>query len=321
MTTNHRPRTTDYQSGLHAWAVLTVCATVVLLGLGSAVTTFNAGMADPVWPTSPTALAQASAEQMKDVRWVIEHSHRLAGYIVGCCTIVLAVWLWVRAPQRGLRWLGIAALAGVSLQGIVGGFRVLEHARWGLELRILHGCFAQVVLGMLVSAAVLTGRAWAVGASDIHAGLRRGSLAVLGLVYLQIVLGVLLRHTYHPVWQRLHLLTAFAATAAIVWLVKSALSARSTDRPLRRAAIVLGCLLGVQVLLGVEAWMMQLGAGTPLPEQLPLTLPRVVVRTAHVLGGSLVFALAVKTALLAQRRPPSGAQSGLLPGGRWEEAA
>jgi heme A synthase len=219
----------------------------------------------------------------------------------------------------------VAALAGVSLQGVVGGLRVLEHARWGLELRILHGCFAQVVLALLVSAAVFAGRGWLAPREALVRGeggrrLRRWSLAALGLVYLQIVLGVLLRHTYHPLWQRLHLLTAFAATAAVVWLVKTVLDTRAGGKSLRRAAAVLAGLVGLQLILGVEAWMTQL-AGGALPEMLPLTVQRVAVRTAHVLGGSLVFAMTVVIALLARRPQTAGVAPAVTPDERLEEAA
>ena len=93
---------------LHRWSVLTVCATFVLLGLGSVVTNLRAGMADPSWPTKPTALLDFSPEQYRDVLLVVEHSHRLAGYVVGCCTIVLAAWLWLRgSPLSPNAWLGI----------------------------------------------------------------------------------------------------------------------------------------------------------------------------------------------------------------------
>src|SRR5271166_4973522 len=126
---------------LHRWSLLTVCAALVLLGLGSAVTNLKAGMADPVWPTKPTALLDSSPEQLQDVRWVVEHSHRLAGYVVGCCAIVLAAWLWLREPRRWVCWLGTAALLGVCVQGLLGGLRVIRDAPWGLELRIVHGSF------------------------------------------------------------------------------------------------------------------------------------------------------------------------------------
>jgi cytochrome c oxidase assembly protein subunit 15 len=308
---------------LHRWAVLTVCATLVLLGLGSAVTNFKAGMADPVWPTSPTAMLAATPEQRGDVRWVIEHSHRLAGYVVGCCAIVLAVWLWRSERRRWLCWLGTAALAGICLQGLVGGLRVLEHVRWGLEMRIVHGCFAQVVLGMLVAVAVCTSRAWA-GAVPLTGEraerLRRVAVVVPALVFLQIVLGVFLRHTYHPLAQRLHLLAAFAATAGVVWLVWTARDREPRDTALRGAAAVLACLLALQLALGVEAWMVQLGPGT-LPELLPVTARRVAVRTAHVMGGSLLFGATLAAALLAWRHAVPAVSFTASPARRLEGAA
>ena len=132
------------------------------------------------------------------------------------------------------------------------------------------------------------------------APLRRWSLLALGLVYLQVVFGVFLRHTYHPSFQRLHLLTAFAALATIVWLVKLALERRTRGNPLTIAAVVLVCLVALQLVLGVEAWMVQLGSGT-LPDLLPLTSRRIMVRTAHVLGGSLLLTATVVVVLLSRR--------------------
>src|SRR5437773_2231249 len=90
---------------LHRWAVLTVCATFVLLFLGSVVTTFQVGMEDPVWPTAPWHLLFISWDEPR-VGFLIEHSHRLAGYIVGCCIIVLAVGLWRFEPRTWVRRLG-----------------------------------------------------------------------------------------------------------------------------------------------------------------------------------------------------------------------
>src|SRR5262249_20355416 len=155
----------------------------------------------------------------------------------------------------------------------------------------------------------------AVTSAEEGARLRRWSLAALSLVCLQVVFGVLLRHTYHPLWQRAHLLTAFAATAAEVWLIKTTFDTRAGGRTLRVQAEPLGGVLALQIMLGVEAWMTQLASGT-LPELLPLTVQRVAVRTAHVLGGSLVFALTVVIALLARQQPASVVQRADVPGER-----
>ncbi len=289
---------------LHRWCLLTVCAALVLLGLGSAVTNLKAGMADPIWPTKPTALLDSSPEQLADVRWVVEHSHRLAGYVVGCCTIVLCAWFWLREPRRWLCLLGTAALVGVCFQGLLGGLRVTEHARWGLEFRILHGMTAPIVFGLLVSTALCTSRAWASSIARF-ADLRRPSLVALAAVYAQIVLGVMLRHTYNPLAQRAHLLVAFVAAIAVVWLIRQTWV--SGDRALRMSAVVLAAMLGLQVAVGVETWMTQLGHAT-VPEMLPVTGQRVAIRTAHVLGGALLLSATLSVAGLARRNTLSAAQ-------------
>jgi len=296
--------------------VLTVCATFVLLGLGSIVTNIKAGMADPDWPTKPTALFHFSREQLDDPRLVIEHSHRLAGYVVGCCAIVLAAWLWLREPRRWVRWVGTAALLGVCIQGLFGGLRVTQHATWGLQFRIIHGAFASVVLSLLMIVAIATARAGAFSVANTPR-LRRGSRHVLAAVYAQIVLGVLLRHTYDPWAQRGHLLTAFIAAIGVVWLVR--LAWVEGDRALRIAAICLAGALGLQLALGVEVWMAQLSHFT-WPEALPMTPYRIAIRTAHVLGGSLLLSATVAVSVLAWRRIVSAARP-VVTGTRLEEAA
>src|SRR6266545_1017151 len=65
----------------HRWAVLTACATVGLLLIGARVTTLRVGMADTEWPTHPLHLFFSSRN---DSGYLIEHSHRLGGYVVGC---------------------------------------------------------------------------------------------------------------------------------------------------------------------------------------------------------------------------------------------
>src|SRR5579872_6144106 len=144
---------------LHGWAVLTVVATVCLLALGAVVTTFRVGMADPVWPTSPWYLLLISYKE-PSAGFLIEHTHRLAGYIVGCCVIVLAVWLQVSSRRGWLRALGWTALGCVIAQGLLGGFRVVLNALVGTDLAAVHGIFAQVVFSLFVGIAVFTSRAF-----------------------------------------------------------------------------------------------------------------------------------------------------------------
>src|SRR5205814_4599564 len=117
------------------------------------------GMADPIWPTYPWHLLLISYDEPRP-GFIIEHTHRLAGYIVGCCVIVLAIGLWCYHPRRWLGWLGVLALAGVIVQGLLGGFRVVLNALVGTNLALIHGLFAQLVFALLVSLAVFTSRSW-----------------------------------------------------------------------------------------------------------------------------------------------------------------
>jgi len=305
----------------HRWAVLTVCATLALLALGSIVTTFRVGMADPIWPTSPWYLFGISWQE-PSAGFLIEHTHRLAGYIVGCCIIVLTVLLWLQETRRWLKWLGAVALVAVILQGLFGGFRVKLNALVGTDLAVIHGCFAQVVFCLLVSLALFTSRSWQSSTDPISEPsprLRRAATWTTLLVFLQIVLGAILRHTHSGIGQRGHLLVAFAVVAAVVWLVKSAFES-PRNRALIGSVQLLAVLVVGQLLLGVEAWMVQYTGGV-LPEMQMVTLSAAFIRTAHVLLGSCILVASVVITLRAHRQMGWHVELASAPAGRLEGAA
>ena len=76
-------------------AMVLIGFTVVLLILGGATPSGRAGMADPVWPTEPWYLIENS-QVFKEPRigFLLEHTHRAAGWIVGALASVLAVTAW-----------------------------------------------------------------------------------------------------------------------------------------------------------------------------------------------------------------------------------
>lgn len=159
-------------------------------------------------------------------------------------------------------------------------------------------CFAQLVFALMVSVACFTSRGWTLGGvggrrSDV-ARLRRWALAVVALVYVQIVFGALLRHTYSSLGPRGHFLVGFAVVAAAAWLLKEVWERHARDRALTVPATALAALVAVQVMMGVEAWLIRYFAAGAARQ--------VLTRTAHVLVGSLVLAAAVVTALQAHRR-------------------
>src|SRR5262245_2898928 len=278
------------------WAVATVAITAIPVTFGGWVTSIKAGMADPVWPTTPWYLFFIDWQEPHR-GYLIEHRHRLAGYLIGCCVIVLAVGLWFQSRSPVMRWLGVFALGAVILQGMLGGFRVVLNAIFGSQLATIHGTFAQIVFALLAAIAVLSfpGRP----EDDVEPQERRRmqklSIALMAIVMLQIVFGAILRHTPNPVAQRLHLITAFAVVAFAVLVIRQA---RSFGLRFLRTRVVLMGLLAVQLLLGVEAWLGKFQAGV-LPDLQEPTAGQVLVRILHVLGGACVLSTSVAFALMA----------------------
>jgi heme A synthase len=131
--------------------------------------------------------------------------------------------------------------------------------------------------------------------------LQRWTILTAGLIYLQLVLGGLVRHTASPLGQRGHLVVAFAVVASVVWLIKLAFESPSANQALVRTACLLGVLIAAQILLGVEAWMMKFSAGIAAAGLRPISAREELIRTAHFLLGSGVFATAVGALFQAHR--------------------
>lgn len=93
--------------GLHVLAIIIAAWTLLLLVVGQLVTTFRAGMADPVWPTEPWYLL---SNYKVDFGYLIEHSHRIVGWVLGLLTVLLTLGLWRTDPDRYSRWLGLTGL-------------------------------------------------------------------------------------------------------------------------------------------------------------------------------------------------------------------
>ncbi len=350
---------------LHIWAVLAVAATFLMLAIGQMVTSFRAGMADPIWPTEPWYLA---SNFKFDLGYLIEHSHRIFGFtVIAPLIVVLALALmagercaktkWaglfglvillvgygefhrgliaqrevpvadVKLPVPGavtaivglalalaatgyavliqscgarLRVLGVVVLAAVMVQGLLGGFRVQLNALVGPDLALIHGVFAQIVFALLVSLAVLTARS--VPSAVVLRKVRGGAVALAILLFVQVVWGAFVRHTPTPLMQKLHLLTAFAATGVAVWVLICVFADPAAKGRVRVGAHLLSGLLLLQLYLGVEAWMDKFGQGMP-SDLVTITKETAAIRTLHALVGSgllaTAFGLAVRVRQVA----------------------
>jgi heme a synthase len=282
---------------LHAWAVLTVLVTLPLLLLGAEVTTKKIGMVDSQGLRSPWYFVQEFVNH-QGLAWRIEHGHRQVGWIVGLCAIVLAVWLWLGDRRWGVRWLGTVALVAVGIQGCLGIFRVQLNVYMGDYLAFIHGCFAQIVMALLVAVAFVTSPGWSVRPAHGSTNLRAWAFVTVGLVYAQLIVGGLVRHLDFPIAGRLHMLLAFAVVASVLWVTKLAFDHDVAPRAVK----ILLALIAVQVFLGVESWLTRFYNQYLTSNMLqPLSVHADWFRTLHYLTGTLIFATSVIIALRAQQ--------------------
>ena len=185
---------------LHRFAIVTALATFVLIGFGGLVTSKGVGMAVPDWPNTfgYNMFLVPFDEWLGKFGIFEEHSHRLVASFVGLLTIVLAAWLWVKDSRRWVRLLGIGALVLVVAQGVLGGLRVTEINQ---NLGLIHGAVAQLFLILVCGIALVTSSWWrrvnvseADGAS--FAALKGFLVAVICLVFVQLLLGATMRHQH-----------------------------------------------------------------------------------------------------------------------------
>src|SRR5438876_2888299 len=183
---------------LHRFAVFTACTTVLLIFVGGLVTSTESGLSVPDWPTT-YGWNMFTFPFSKWVGGIVyEHSHRLVASFVGFLTVILAVWTWLKEKRAWVRWLSLAALGAVILQGILGGLTVLYLLPTSISMT--HACLAQTFFCLTIALALFTSPGWKRGlplVKERHASLRLPVLCALttAAVYLQLLLGALMRHT------------------------------------------------------------------------------------------------------------------------------
>jgi cytochrome c oxidase assembly protein subunit 15 len=258
---------------------------------------------------------------------MFEHGHRLIASTIGFLTVVLAVWLWRRDGRRWLRWVGVAALAAVILQGVLGGLTVLYSLPDAISIG--HAGLAQIFFCLTVAIAVFSSTRWLNGEAAVDdRTLRRLSAATVVAVFVQILLGATMRHTgaglaipdfplafgraLPPEWTAAvaihfsHRVGAAIVTVLVALLVLHVRYHHGAHPLLRRPANALALLLVAQVTLGAYVvW----------------TRRDMYVNSAHVMMGALVLAAALVVALRAHRIRFSLPAAASAPGQRTREPA
>ncbi len=275
---------------------------------GALVTSNDAGLAVPDWPTSFGSLYKIPP-MVGGIKF--EHGHRMIAELIGLLTIVLAVWTQRVERRKWMRVLGWTALGTVIAQGILGGITVKFFLPpW---VSTAHATLAQTFFCIVASFALFTSQAWTERAHfnspvqqfvDRKPSVRLLTVLAASSVYIQLILGAAFRHSGLKLLP--HLISAVVVTSLILWTITRVLSGFSAVPELRRPASFLLGLLFVQLGLGFAAYLTRVewGKDAPQPEA-----PMVWSTVAHVAVGALVLATTVILAIQAQRYAPKDAMA------------
>lgn len=293
--------------GLNRFAILVACATFFLIIAGALVTSHDAGLATEDWPLSN---GQFFPEMVGNLFW--EHGHRMVATTVGMLTIGLMIYIFVKEKRSWVRKLGVFALLAVIAQGLLGGLTV--KLLLPLAVSSAHATLAQLFFCITVSLAVFTSRSW-IEARPLpeeliqekgNVPLRSLCAVALVTIFIQLIIGATLRHS--ATWDEplptdlilAHVAGAFAVTLALGGAAVSVLRRHKGYSFLTRPAAFALVLLGVQLLLGLAAYLTRLAS--PNDPQ-PLN-PMIGITVAHVACGALVFVTTIVLTLRTYRVLP-----------------
>ena len=179
---------------LRTLSKLTVLSTLFLIFAGALVKSHEVGLSVPDWPT--TYGKQMFAFPVSDMVGGIfyEHGHRIVATIVGFFMMVQAIWLGFSYEEKWLKKLGYFALGTVIIQGMFGGITVLFFLP--PPVSIIHGILAQTFFIMtIVLAYGLSVERKNRIEKEWPKSFQKGAIIIGGAIYIQLILGALMRHT------------------------------------------------------------------------------------------------------------------------------
>lgn len=299
MGTSPKTIETPYNRGLHRLAIILAAWTFLLIIAGALVTSNDAGLSVPDWPTSFGSWYKIP-KLVGGVKF--EHTHRMIAQVAGLLTIVMAIWTWRAEKRRWLRVLGFAALGTVIAQGVLGGITVLFYLP--PPVSAAHAALAQTFFCIAVAMAVFTGRKWVEEQPRVEFDQRRPSLFTLTLLsifvlYVQLILGAMFRHHGLSWWP--HLAHAVVVSFVLAWTAVRALSVYSHIEAVRGPAILMLSLVIAQLCLGFTAFLTRVAWGRDAVQP---EFPMVISTVAHVAVGALLLATAVILAIQVWRHVP-----------------
>ena len=193
-----------------------------VIAAGALVTSNDAGLSVPDWPTSFGYLVKVP-HFVGGVRY--EWSHRMVAGTLVTLTLAIAVWTLAGGTAALDALACHGAFCTVIAQAILGGLTVLLFQPPAVSTA--HATVAQTFFCIAVAIALFTGRQWVEEQPQVEFDSRRPSLFTLTLLsifvlYVQLVLGGMFRHHGMSWWP--HVLNAVIVSFVLAWTAIRAIS-------------------------------------------------------------------------------------------------
>ncbi|MGA2061359.1 MAG: COX15/CtaA family protein [Thermoguttaceae bacterium] len=302
----------------HRWAWVLACGVFPLIWIGGLVTTYEAGMSVPDWPTTYHSWFYPLQKWLWNFNDLfLEHSHRTIAQIDGIIAIILIVSIWRWEPRKSVRWLAAMILVGLISQGVLGGLRVVLDER---VLARIHGCAAPLVFALCTAMVSVTSPAWIGKGQNLENPASRSvqqlALAICCGLYAEIVLGAQFRHPLPDVsvvlslvlvWIKVNI-AAFLMMGMVYLLVLVLGQLRHSPLLVRRVKL-LAALYFLQLALAACTWVSNFGWPKWFTDNI-MTMKYTVVEngrlqvwatTAHAAVGSLCFVAALSVTMWSYR--------------------
>lgn len=290
---------------LHRFSLLVAGVTLFLVIAGASVTSTGSGLAVPDWPLS---FGQFFPPMEGGVFY--EHGHRMIAGVVLVLMLVLTVWLYKKDDRVWVRRLALVGMLSLVLQALLGGLTVL--LKLPTQVSVSHAALAMAFFSLTVSVALFTSPGWMRAQADKRvaagASLSRLALITTAAIYLQILVGAVMRHTgaglaipdfplsYGRIFppyvstpimiNYAHRVGALIVTVCVVFLIARIMRGHRGELDLYRPALLLSLVVVVQLLLGaLTIW----------------TRRSVVPTTAHVAVGAATLGVTLVIALRSYR--------------------
>lgn len=195
MAQSYPPGHPPASKGRRRFALFVAICTLGLIFAGGLVTSKDAGLSVPDWPLSYGSLNPEGWFQIENVR--AEHGHRLIAGSVAILTLILTIWTWRTDPRRSVRLLGLFMMAAIMAQALLGGLTVLFLLP--TPISVSHALLGQAFLCLTWAMALVTSPSWSKGAEPApdpaNPALRSLCLGFTAVIFVQLTLGALMRHT------------------------------------------------------------------------------------------------------------------------------